>query len=256
MTDSGEGKYIEVNGVKMYYEEYGSGTPIILIHGGTRTGKVWGEQIPHYSKHFRVIVPDSRGHGKTNNPSRGLSYQVLGEDYAAFIQALDLEKPSIIGWSDGGQIAIELGMKGIDLAAIIVGGAYYRFDQLDLEVLRSWGMEGPGNVDLDLMRKAIPDAVNLWEQTHESWEDLINDISVLWLTPFEYTKDDFSKISAPTLILLGDRDEFIPVETAVKMFRMIPKGELTILPDGNHHIILTKASLFSSLAIEFLLRHS
>src|SRR4026209_1320768 len=105
-----KGSYVKANGLNMYYEEYGSGEPLVLLHGGMRTGKNFEHLIPAFSKHFRVIAPDSRGHGRTDNPSGEFSYRLMADDMAAFIDALKLNQPSICGWSDGGQIALELGM--------------------------------------------------------------------------------------------------------------------------------------------------
>jgi pimeloyl-ACP methyl ester carboxylesterase len=255
MSES-NGKYVEVNGIQMYYEVYGSGEPLILLHGGGGSGQLnWGPYLAKFSEHFQVFVPDSRGHGKTNNPSRELSYQLLGDDFARFIQVLGLEKPSICGWSDGGQIAIELGMKTFEVGAMVIGGAYYSFAQLNLDAFRSMGMEAPGKVNFEHLQEAVPDYVEIWNQVHENWQDLVVDLSYLWFTPFEYTPQDFAKISAPALILLGDRDEFIKAEEAVKMFRMLPNGELAMIPGANHSVSRTKTEEFSSVVLEFLLRH-
>ena len=256
MSDS-KGKYIEVNGINVYYEVHGSGKPLVLLHGGTGTGKTnWGAFIPEFSKHFQVIVPDTRGHGKTNNPTRELSYQLLGDDFAAFIGMLGLEKPNIYGWSDGGQIALELGMKDLELGAMIVGGAFHSFDQVNADRFHSWGIEAPGKVNFDQLKEAAPAWVEKLKEQHKDWQKLMVEISHLWLTPFEYTKDDFAKISNPSLVLLGDRDDVISVEVAVNMYRMIPDSELAIIPDGTHRISTEKPDAFSSVALEFLLRHN
>lgn len=251
-----KGKYIEVNGITMYYEVYGSGTPLVLIHGGTGTGQMhWAATHSSFADHFQVIVPDSRGHGRTNNPSREISYAILGDDYAALIEALQLEKPGICGWSDGGQIAIELGMKKIDLGAIIIGGAYSSFEQLNTETFQAWGIEAPGLVNFDTAQKGNLEIVEMLQEHHMNWQELMLDLSYLWLTPFEYLQEDFSKISSPAMVMIGDRDEFIRVEEAVKMYRMLPAGELAVIPGGTHRLPLTNPGVFSSVAREFLLRH-
>src|SRR5262245_12073144 len=100
-----QGPYIHVNGMEMYYEECGSGPNLILLHGGTGTLHMWNAQLPYFARHFHVIAPDSRGHGKTNNPEGELSYRRMAEDVAVLIQTLGLNKPFVCGYSDGGQIA-------------------------------------------------------------------------------------------------------------------------------------------------------
>ena len=102
------GKYAQANGIEIYYEETGSGQPLVLLHGGTVTLKSWEKQIPSFAHHFRVIALDSRGHGRTKNPLETMSYRLLADDVAAFIRALELDRPLVCGYSDGGQIALEM----------------------------------------------------------------------------------------------------------------------------------------------------
>ena len=114
---SRQAQYAQVNGLKMYYEESGSGQPLILLHGGTVTSKMWEAHIPIFARYFRVIAPDSRGHGRTNNPAGELSYRSMADDVVALIHTLDLDRPLICGYSDGGHFALEVGMRYPDLAA-------------------------------------------------------------------------------------------------------------------------------------------
>jgi pimeloyl-ACP methyl ester carboxylesterase len=98
-----------------------------LIHAGTLSCDSWQPYLASFAEHYRVITPDSRGHGRSDNPSGEMSYQLLADDMAAFVQALELRKPLIAGYSDGGQIALEVGMRYPDLAqCLIVGGASVR----------------------------------------------------------------------------------------------------------------------------------
>ncbi len=123
-----EGKFVNANGLDIYYQEYGKGRPLILLHGATDTHKLWKPFIPEFSKFFRVITPDTRGHGRTLNPAGELSYQVMADDLAEFIQDLDLEKPFMFGYSDGGQTALDFGMRYPDIpGALVIGGAWYQF---------------------------------------------------------------------------------------------------------------------------------
>jgi pimeloyl-ACP methyl ester carboxylesterase len=125
-----QGQFVEVNGLNMYYQEYGSGRPLILLHGGTVSSNMWHPFLPAFVSHFRIITPDSRGHGKTTNPSGELSYPLMADDFAAFIQALNLTKPLVFGYSDGGQIALEIGVRYPGLAgAIVLGATTYKLSE-------------------------------------------------------------------------------------------------------------------------------
>jgi pimeloyl-ACP methyl ester carboxylesterase len=257
------GRYATLNDVKMYYEEYGSGEPLILLHGGTVTLSMWQPHIPSFAQHFRVIAPDSRGHGRTNNPTGEFSYRLLADDVAAFIQALGLTKPLICGYSDGGQIALEIGMHYPNLTrALVVGAAWYKFSEVYLDFLKEFGFEGPGVVNIEQIRRAMPDFVEFWQTEHsrandpDYWQTLLRQISTMWWTPLGYTAEDFQKIAKPTLILMGDRDGTIELEQAVEMYQLIPNAELAILPNATHMSAVTEGDLFTNIVLDFLLRHA
>ena len=115
----------DANGATLYYEEHGAGEPLVLIHGGLASGAMWEPLLPDLVDGFRVITPDSRGYGRSTNPCGTLSYAQLADDVAALINALELDRPVVGGYSDGGQVALELGERHPGAAgALIVGAAY------------------------------------------------------------------------------------------------------------------------------------
>ncbi|HHW8757020.1 TPA: alpha/beta fold hydrolase [Salmonella enterica] len=127
-TTMDKDKFVEANGIKIHYVEEGEGPPLLLIHGGGLTAKSWQGLAKEVSRYFRVIMPDSRGHGLTNNSQGTFSYDLMAEDMAAFVKALKLEKPLVMGYSDGGMVVLKLTSRYPDLArAAIVGGATHRF---------------------------------------------------------------------------------------------------------------------------------
>jgi len=143
--------HIEVNDLKLHYIEKGEGYPLIFLHGGiTIAEKNWENQIDFFSESFRVIATDSRGHGKTNNPSGEFSYRLMADDIAALIRKLKLEKPLIIGWSDGGQIVLEIGIRYPELAkALVAGGVLSEITDYYTNTMKFWGIEGPGHSNLE-----------------------------------------------------------------------------------------------------------
>ena len=140
-TDSETGRYVQANGLDIYYQDDGpsDGRPMLLIHGGILTSSSWRPYVAAFAEHYRVIAPDSRGHGRTNNPAGGsLSFGLLAEDMVALVQALDLQKPLIIGYSDGGQVALEIGMRYSGLpGALVIGGAYVELTEASSKWVRS-----------------------------------------------------------------------------------------------------------------------
>lgn len=256
-----QGHYVQANGLNVYYEEYGSGKPLILLHGGTVTSQMWQPFLSFFVPHFRVITPDSRAHGKTNNPSGELSYHLMADDVIAFIQALNLTEPLVFGYSDGGQIALEIGMRYPNIpAALVVGAAWYKFSETYINFLKRVGFEGLGMVNFEKIQSHAPEWVSVLktEHTHtddsDYWQTLLKQISIMWWTPLDYTADDFHKITAPTLVLIGDRDGTIEIEQAVDMYQLIPNAELVVLPNTNHFSALNEYS--TKLVLDFLVRHA
>jgi len=263
-TDTGStqmGHYIQVNGLDIYYEEYGNGRPLILLHGGTSTSRTWQPFLSIFSPHFQVITPDSRAHGRSNNPLGELSYQLMADDMAAFIQALNLTKPMVFGYSDGGQIALEIGMRyPILTGPLVIGAAWYKFSPTYIEMLKASAFESPGFVNYQRIQRESPEWVVELKTDHartddpEYWQTLLKQISRMWWTPLDYSEQDFHKITVPTLILLGDRDGGVELQQAFDMYQFIQNAELLILPNATHFTAENELSI--RLILDFLLRHS
>ncbi len=263
MTQSGTsvaepGHYLQINGLQMYYEVIGAGTPLLLIHGGIATSRMWAPLIPSFAAHFQVIAPDSRGHGRTDNPAGGLSYRLMAEDMANLIQALGLRKPLVFGYSDGGRIALKMGMRYPGLAqAYIVGGTCYQFCEGFLQLTQALGMERPGVVNTEQTERANPDYVQSLREQHDPfhvpgyWKTLLTQISTMWLTPLDYTADHINKITEPTLILVADHDTPAPVEQALAMYRMIHGAELAVIPGADHFSIAQQSDILVNIVLNF-----
>jgi len=257
------GKYIDANGLGVYYEVFGEGEPLLLIHGGTATSRSWASHLPAFTEHFRVFTPDSRGHGRTDNPTGELDYRVMADDVAAVVSVLGLQRPLVLGYSDGGQIALELGIRYPGLArALVLGGTQFRFSQAYLEAVRTLlGIAEGEEVDPETLEREQPDWVAYLHEAHGHvygsgyWKTFVRQIASLWLTPLSYTSEDLAAVTDPVLVLVGDRDEGALPEEAVELFRLLPNAELAVAPASDHGFIETKADLFDELALDFLVRY-
>jgi pimeloyl-ACP methyl ester carboxylesterase len=165
----------------------------------------------------------------------------MADDLAGFIQALDLDFPFIFGFSDGGQAALELGIRYPDLpGALILGGVWFQFSQYYQDGISAAGFVSPGVMDMELYEKNAPQD---WEERlsrahHDPRPDyphvLLSSLAQLWWTELDYTDEDFEKIQVPVLILAGEKDEFIPQEEARKLVDKILDAELVIIPGADH----------------------
>jgi pimeloyl-ACP methyl ester carboxylesterase len=232
---------IEANGADLHYEEEGDGRPVVLIHGGLGSGADWQPVVPELAAEFRVITPDSRGHGRSSNPGGTLSYRLLADDLAAVIEALGLMRPVVGGWSDGGQVALELGACHPDAAgALIVGAASPDFDAGGVrEAHRGLlGADETGVPDEAHLDSVLGDFAEEVKALHpggaERWRELVSQTAVMWLDYEGLAPDDVEAIRTPVLVLAGDRDEFIPLELSVALYRALPDAEFAVCPRLSH----------------------
>ena len=252
-------KFVQANGLRMFYRECGVGAPLILLHSGTAAGDEWDPLLPVFSRYFHVLAPDCRGHGRTENPAGKLSYRLMAEDTMAFSRAVDLERPVVCGWSDGGHIALEMGIHFRDtVQALVVGAAGHSVSAESLVEYREVGFLGPGQVDFEKIEQEMPGAVKYWQETHgaETWETLMIQLSHLWFSPLEHTAQLVRTIEAPVLLISGDRDHTFSVEDAVDMYTHLMQGEMAILPNADHVLRDTHTTMFGQIVLDFLLRHS
>jgi pimeloyl-ACP methyl ester carboxylesterase len=233
----------------VYYEEHGSGAPLILIHGGLASSSQWEPLVPELTDGFRVITPDSRGHGRSTEAADDLSYARLADDVAALIAALGLERPVVGGWSDGGQVALELGVRHPGAAgALIVGAAYPDFD--------AGGLRDSHRALLGQLGEFADEIKPLHPGGTEQWEALVRQTARMWLDYQGLGRAELEAIETPVLVLGADHDELVPLDLSVSLYRALPNAELAICPSLSHDgPTAERAPVFASLIRDFARRH-
>jgi pimeloyl-ACP methyl ester carboxylesterase len=255
---------IEVNGAALHCEKHGDGVPLVLIHGGLSSSSQWQPVVPELADGFRVITPDTRGHGRSTAPPEKLSYALIADDIAALIAALGLQRPVVGGWSDGGQVALELGARHPGAAGtLIVGAAYPDFD--------AGGLRDAHRTLLGADERGVPDLAHLDTQLGEfaeeikalhpggpeQWRRLVRQTAPMWLDYEGLGADELRAIRTPVLVLAGDRDELIPLELAVSLYRTLADAELAICPKLSHEgPTPERAPVFANLIRDFTRRHA
>jgi len=244
------------------YTETGNGPPLILLHGGLATAAMsWGAAIPILAPHFRVIMPDSRGHGETNNPSDHIGYDQMADDIVAFAKAVGAEKPLIVGYSDGGQTGIEMALRHPGFArAYVFGGTISERTRDYLDSLHGAGFLAPGQVDVDRLGQVWGGFLAQIQQVHkgngepEYWRKMLAQISTLWIDIPSYSLEQLGTIAEPSLVIMGDRDHMAGENQPMRLYRALPKGELAIIPNAGHGA--AEGELFWLVVLDFLRRHS
>lgn len=261
MSDSSVGRQIEANGASLYVEEHGEGVPVVLVHGGTQSSESWRPMIPLLAESLRVIVFDSRGHGRSTNPSGELTYELLADDTAALIEVLGLERPVVGGWSDGGQVALEVGLRHPGLArALIAGGVMHNFQSPEFQgfVNYLFCIDEHGVVDCDAMEASRPVVMGWMKSAHvqtaDQWRDVARQTAKMWTVYPPLTEDKVSRIDAPTLVISGDRDGAIPLSHTIDFYNWLPNSELAILPGLDHGTAVSQPSLFATAVKDFVSR--
>jgi pimeloyl-ACP methyl ester carboxylesterase len=260
---AGSGSVVEVEDAALYYEEHGSGAPLILLHGGLVSGVMWGPLPALLADAFRVIVLDSRGHGRSTNPSGTLSYAQLADDVAALCAALGLDRPLVGGYSDGGQVAIELGVRHPDVAsALIVGGAHPDFDASGMREMNRaiLAADAAGRPDLARLDENLGEFAAVAKACHpggdEQWQALMSQTGPMWIDYAGLTPDELGRISAPVLLFVGDRDDLVALEHVVSLYRRLSTAELAVVPGADHigPISPERAPLLAGLIRDFAVR--
>ncbi|MDB5276702.1 MAG: 2-hydroxy-6-oxononadienedioate/2-hydroxy-6-oxononatrienedioate hydrolase [Ferruginibacter sp.] len=231
-------KYYDVRGMKMYVEEYGNGKPLLLIHGNGGSISSMTSIIPYFSKQYKVIVTDSRAHGKSTDTNDSLSFEMMADDEAALLDKMHIDSAYVIGWSDGGIIALSLAMrhpgKVIKLAST---GANLWPDSTAL--IPSLWKDEQKHYDA-LHTKKMTDA-----KEKNDWKIFMLD----WLQP-NIPLTDLTAIQCPSLIISGDHD-LIVLEHTVQIFKHIPHAYLWILPDSGHGTLEEHTSEFNQKVHDF-----
>jgi len=257
-----QGIFVQVNGLHLYVETRGSGTPVILIHGGLETCRMWDPAIPSLSMSYSTITPDSRGHGRSDNPTGQFSYPLMAADMAQLIQALSLDRPFVAGYSDGGQVALEMAISYPGLArGYLIGGIYNTLTEAWSQMMHGpLGFDAPGVVDFERVLRSDPTLAPILQARHDTfhqpgyWKTLLVQLSTSWLVPPNHPREDFVKIVDPALFWCGDRDVFCPPEQNLEMYRMVPGAELAVFPNADHFTIAQQFDGIVTMMLNFIKR--
>ncbi|SDE90419.1 Pimeloyl-ACP methyl ester carboxylesterase [Mucilaginibacter pineti] len=237
-NNAATGKYYDVRGVKLYTEVYGTGKPLLLIHGNGGSLDNFGQTIPYFSKKYKVIAVDSRAHGKSRDDRDSLSFEMMADDFAGLLDAMHVDSAYVIGWSDGGINAIELAMrhpnKVIKFAAT---GANLWPDSTGL-IPSYWKYE-------QKEYNARKNAVLKTTKEKNDWKIFLLD----WFQP-NIKLPELKAIKCPALIIGGDHD-LIPVQHTVTIAQNIPRSYLWIVPNSGHPTLIEHRDEFNKIVDDF-----
>lgn len=230
------GKFVEVKGVNLYYEIYGEGEPLLLLHGNNSSMGSFYNQIEALSKKYKVIGLDSRGQGKSSSDDQKLSYELMAEDVNAFLDKLNLQNINILGWSDGGNIAVILGMEHPEKVKkmAIMGTVLYNNETSVYPEIN----------------KILNQQVKEMKDRGISENDMNYRLKMLLLTEPNINPESLKKIKAPTLVMAGEHDLILEKHTQL-IADKIPNSKLLIFKGGDHEAPAKMPEQFNNAVVDF-----
>jgi len=243
------GQYAKINGIRVFYNVYGEGDPILLLHGGLGSSDSFKNQVAYLSKEYLVITPDSRGQGRTSDGDQSISYEIMANDMIELLDHLGLDSVYVVGKSDGGNTGLTMAImypeRVIKLVAI---GANFQ-------------AEGTRNDYMDQLRSmtaetAWPDVIENYKSLApepERWPVVFDKIRSMWLSCPNFSLEQLANISVQTMIISGDRD-IIRLDHTIELFESIPNAQLFVVPGASHYVLDEKPKLLNKIIHDFIKR--
>ncbi len=246
LPKGGSTGYVAHDGAQIYYATFGSGLPVILLHGGFANGQYWGDQVPALLKSgYQAILIDSRGHGRSSRDERAYTYELMQSDVIAVMDHLHIRQASVVGWSDGAIIGLVMALRAPDRLSRLFAFAA----NMDPSGVRSDTLDHPVFARFEAQAKGDYAVLS---PTPNGFSDFSKAINRMWDTEPKYAAADLHRIKTPTAIVDGDHDEAIKREHTEYLAREIPGATLIILPDVSHFAMLQAPAVFNAAMLGFL----
>jgi pimeloyl-ACP methyl ester carboxylesterase len=242
------GHSIQIGAIELYYEEYGAGKPLLLLHGFGGCTQNWHPFIAGLSAHHRLIVVDLRGHGYSTNPENKFTHREAAEDLFQLLDRLDIVNFSAMGMSSGGMTLLHMATSQPErIDAMVLISATSHFPDQARVIMRRASLATMPQIVREMYQEC---AKRGDEQIHQ----LIKQFNALGddYEDMNFTAHSLSAITAPTLVIHGDSDNFFPVEIPENISRWIPDARLWIIPGGDHVPIFDPEVPFTSTVLQFL----
>lgn len=236
-----------MDGVGVWYQAVGEGPPLVLLHGGMATNASWSEQFDGLARSRRIIAPERRAHGHTPDQPGPLTYQDMARETVGFLRALDLGPVDLVGWSDGGMIALLVAMEHPEAVRTLTttGSGFssqgYLPGSIEHLVALSADHQELASFKVDYEKVSPNGSAHfavVWEKVRRMWAE-----------PFDWSAQ-LGHVVAPTLVIVGD-DDYVTVDHAAEFSRRVPRGQLAVIPGASHLAPIEKPDLFNRLVLDF-----
>lgn len=234
-----EPEFVDCGDARIACYDVGRGKALVLLHGNGEDSSYWKAQIPEFTRFYRVIAMDSRGHGASESGAHGLSFETMAKDLKTVLDARGVKKAHILGFSDGGNLAIKFALTYPEYVdKLILNGANVEMfsgvkPQIQIPVYAGYGLAAA-------MSRFCKKAARR------------RDVLGLMVHPYGVSMDDLDRLTMPTLIIVGEHD-MIKEKQTKEMAAHIPHCRVEVFRDGDHFVAAKQPSRFNRTVIEFLL---
>jgi len=242
-----ESGYAPVNDITMYYEIWNEDgdDPVLLLHGGVGGNQHWGYQVPALVENHKVIAAESRGNARTTSSQQPLSYELMASDYASLLDYLNIETASVVGWSEGAVVGIEMTLAFPErIEKLFAFGANYNLSGII-----------PNSENDPVFSAVIAEQTersrNL-SATPDQFEAALQQRLDMWATQPDLKAEELGRITTPTVIAAGDHEETLKPEHTVQLSEMIPGAKLVLIPNVSHMGLWQDPVAFNKAMTEFL----
>ncbi len=233
-----------INGIHVWYAEFGRGAPVIMLHGGLANSDYWGLQVRALEPHYHVIVMDSRGHGRSSRNEVPISYDLMSSDVLALMNYLQIDKAAIVGWSDGAIVGLDIAIHHPERVTRLFAFAANSNPSGVKDVNKS-------PVFTAFIARGAAQYAHL-SPTPTQYKEFLADIENMWATQPDFTVEQLRHIEVPVWIVDGDHDEAIKRENTDHMAAVIPGAGELILPRVSHFAFLQDPQMYNASLMHFL----
>lgn len=238
----------EINGVSLYYESFGEGDPVLVLHGGTAFLETMHNQITALAQDHLVIAPDSRAHGRSTDAENvPLTYALMADDMIALMDQLGLQRVEVVGWSDGGNIGLDMAIRyPARVGKLVTYGSNFHFSGAGAGAGLTETVD-PDNARWEIVRsfyqRVAPDP--------QHWPVFLNKIMTMWRAYPTFSAQDLNGVSVPVLVMAGEFDSIDDTHTRA-MAAAIPGAKLLIIKGEDHYAPLLAPDKVTPQIVAFL----
>jgi pimeloyl-ACP methyl ester carboxylesterase len=237
-------EYVQLGAVKTWYDEHGSGDPLVLMHGGLVDARFFEPNLEALAERFHVYTPERRGHGHTPDVPGPISYQLMADDTIAFLEAVVGEPADLMGHSDGAFVAMLVAMQRAELVKrlVLISGGYNKSGEAapDME----W------NVD-ELARFLGPAYGEVSPDGEDHFKVVATKVGEMAAAEPNMQVSELADVPQRTLVVFSD-DDLMTLAHAVEMYEALPNAELAVVPGTSHFMTQEKPQLVNELVLDFL----